>query len=209
MKNLILIGGGGHCKSVIEAVESTREYEIVGILERNIEESIKVLGYPVIGSDDLIPELVNAGNEFLITVGQLKDNSIRLSIYENLIKLGAKLATVIASSAVVSKHARVSDGSVVMHQCVVNAGVVVGENAILNTASVLEHDTQVGNHCHISTKAIVNADCIIADHCFIGSNTVINRGLVVGEGSIITSASLVTKNLTGNKRYQGIPVSGS
>ena len=82
-KNLILIGGGGHCKSVIEVAESVG-YNILGILDRPEEVGKKVLAYDVIGVDDDIPKYVN-NSAFIITVGQIKNPTFLLYVgYTNI-----------------------------------------------------------------------------------------------------------------------------
>ena len=80
------------------------------------------------------------------------------------------IATLVASTAHVSKYAVLGAGTVVMHQAFVNAGAVIGENVIINTFANIEHDAHIGNQCHISTGTMVNGDCVVGDNCFIGSN---------------------------------------
>ncbi|HQB08035.1 MAG TPA: acetyltransferase, partial [Rectinema sp.] len=38
MKDIILIGGGGHCRSVIDVIELGNEFRIIGIIDK--EENI-------------------------------------------------------------------------------------------------------------------------------------------------------------------------
>lgn len=71
---LILLGGGGHCKSVIDVAESAG-YTILGILDKPELVGTKVLDYEIIGTDDAIPQYVDKA-EFLITVGQIKSPAI-------------------------------------------------------------------------------------------------------------------------------------
>ena len=116
--NIILIGGGGHCVSVIDVIENDNKFNILGILDSNIKED-NVLGYQILGGDNLIPELVNENTYFLITVGQIKSYSSRKKIAKILIENKAKLATIISSIAYVSKHATIGEGSVIMNGAVV------------------------------------------------------------------------------------------
>ena len=112
-KPLILVGGG-HCKSVIDVAESAG-YTILGILDMPEMVGSSVLGYPVLGTDDDIPAYVDKA-EFVITVGHIKNNTVRKKIAERIEKAGGKLATIVASDAYVSKHATVGEGTVVMHE---------------------------------------------------------------------------------------------
>ena len=152
--NLVLIGGGGHCVSVIDIIENGNEFSILGILDSNIIEN-NILGYKILGGDDLIPELVNENTYFLITVGQIKSYSIRKNIAKTLIENNAKLATVISSLAYVSKHSQIEEGTIIMNHAVVNAKSKIGKNCIINTMANVEHGVSIGEFCHISTCAVV------------------------------------------------------
>lgn len=168
---LILIGGGGHCKSVIEVAESAG-YEIKGILDMPDEVGKEVLpGHKVIGTDDEIPQYVEEC-DFIITVGFIKNPALRIKLYNKVKAAGGRLATIIASTAHVSKYAELGEGTVIMHQVFVNAGAKIGDNCIINTFVNIEHDAEVGNQCHISTGTMVNGECKIGENCFIGSQSV-------------------------------------
>ena len=57
MKEIILIGGGGHCKSVIDVIEQESKYKIAGIIDKKELIGKDVLGYKIIGSDDDLADL--------------------------------------------------------------------------------------------------------------------------------------------------------
>ena len=202
-KNLILIGGGGHCKSVIEVAESAG-YTIVGILDRPEEVGKKVLAYEVIGVDDDITQYVDKA-EFVITVGFIKNPTLRIKLYNKILQAGGKLATLIASTAHVSKYAVLGAGTVVMHQAIVNAGAVIGDNTIINTFANIEHDAHIGNQCHISTGAMVNGDCVVGDNCFIGSQSVLANAISICPDVVIGAGSLVRKSIDKEGIYSGNP----
>ena len=202
-KNLILLGGGGHCKSVIEVAESA-DYNILGVLDRPEEVGKQVLDYKVIGTDDDIPQYVDKA-EFVITVGFIKNPAIRIKLYNKVKEVGGKLATIIASTARVSKYATIGEGTVVMHQAFVNAGAHIGANCIINTFCNIEHDAQIGDQCHISTGTMVNGDCKVGDRCFIGSQSVLANGIAIGEDIIVGAASFVRKSISAKGIYSGNP----
>ncbi|MCE3229922.1 MAG: acetyltransferase [Bacteroidetes bacterium] len=99
MKKLILIGGGGHCKSAIDVVETENKYTIAGILDINYRPGMQVCDYPVIGTDEAIVSLVKEDYEFIITLGQIKTAELRMKIFNHLKSLNAKIATVYNSYA--------------------------------------------------------------------------------------------------------------
>lgn len=203
MKPLILIGGGGHCKSVIEAAESQGR-EILGVLDMPENVGKSILAYKYIGTDDDIPQYVGKV-EFVITVGFIKNPTIRLNIYDKVRAVGGTLATIIASTAHVSKYAEVGTGTVIMHQAFVNAGAKIGENCIINTFCNVEHDAEIGNQCHISTGTMVNGDCKIGERVFVGSQSVLANGISICDDAIVGAGSLVRKSIKQKGNYSGNP----
>ena len=202
-KNLILVGGGGHCKSVIDVAESAG-YNILGILDMPEDVGKPVLNYKVIGTDDDIPLYVNKA-EFVITVGFIKNPATRIKLYNKVKEAGGKLATIIASTAHVSKYSTIGEGTVVMHQAFVNAGAHIGINCIINTFCNIEHDAIIGDQCHISTGTMVNGDCKVGDRCFIGSQCVLANGIEIGDDVIVGAASFVGQTIIKKGIYFGNP----
>lgn len=202
-KHLILIGGGGHCKSVIDVAESNG-YIIDGILDTKENAGKKVLKYSIIGTDDEISKFVKE-HLFIVTVGQIKDASLRIKLHKKIMDAGGKLATIIASTAHVSKYAKIGEGSVIMHQAVVNADCKIGKGCIINTFANIEHDVVIGDYCHISTGAMVNGNCNVGNHTFVGSQSVIVNGLSVCDDCIIGAGSVVSKTILKKGIYSGNP----
>ena len=201
---LILIGGGGHCKSVIEVAESTG-YEIKGILDIPDEVGKEVLpGHKVIGTDDEIPQYVEEC-DFIITVGFIKNPALRIKLYNKVKAAGGRLATIIASTAHVSKYAELGEGTVIMHHAFVNAGAKIGDNCIINTFVNIEHDAEVGNQCHISTGTMVNGECKIGENCFIGSQSVCANCIEIASDIIVGAGSVVRKSIRVKGIYAGNP----
>lgn len=201
---LILIGGGGHCKSVIEVAESAG-YEIKGILDMPDEVGKEVLpGHKVIGTDDEIPQYVEEC-DFIITVGFIKNPALRIKLYNKVKAAGGRLATIIASTAHVSKYAELGEGTVIMHQAFVNAGAKIGDNCIINTFVNIEHDAEVGNQCHISTGTMVNGECKIGENCFIGSQSVCANCMEIASDIIVGAGSVVRKSIRVKGIYAGNP----
>lgn len=202
-KPLILVGGGGHCKSVIEAAESAG-YSILGVLDVAENVGKNVLSYKIVGTDENIPVYVDKA-EFVITVGFIKNPTIRIKLYNKVKEAGGKFATVVASTAHVSKYAEIGEGTVVLHQAFVNADAKVGCNVILNNFVNIEHDAVIGDQCHISTGAMVNGECKVGKNCFIGSQSVLANCISVGDDIIVGAGSFVRKSISEKGIYSGNP----
>ena len=203
MKPLIFIGGGGHCKSVIEAAESAG-YRILGVLDLPEKVGKDILSAKVIGTDEDISTYVDKA-EFVVTVGFINNPAMRIELYNKVKEAGGRLATIIASTAYVSKYASIGEGTVVMHHAFVNAGAKVGCNVIINTFANIEHDAVVGDQCHIATGTIVNGNCKGGNNVFIGSQSVLSNGIVVGDDIVVGAGSLVRKSIQKKGTYFGNP----
>lgn len=203
MQSLILVGGGGHCKSTIEAIESQIEsFQIKGILDSN--SSGTVSGYSVIGSDELIPQLTKE-NAFVITVGSIKSTKIREKIASNIKAYNGSFPVIKASTSVISKRSEIGEGTVILHNATINADVVIGEQCIINTAANIEHDCKIGDFVHVSTGAMINGGCQIGNRCFVGSNSTIAQGVTVCDDVVIGAGSVVIKDIIEPGTYVGNP----
>ncbi|MBK0401704.1 acetyltransferase [Adhaeribacter sp. BT258] len=202
---ILLIGGGGNCKSVIEAIESEGKYQVAGIVDAPDRVGKLVLGYPIIGSDEDLPEFLKQVPNALITVGQLKSAASRIRIFDAIKAAGARLPVIVASTANVSKHALIGEGTVILHGALVNADAVVGVNNIINTGAIIEHDAVTGNHCHISTGAVLNGDCVVGNEVLIGSNAVLKQGIKIADKAVVGAGSIVLKDVDAGMVVVGNP----
>jgi sugar O-acyltransferase (sialic acid O-acetyltransferase NeuD family) len=190
-KKIILIGGGGHCKACIDVIESEGKYEIAGILDKPEKKNLLVLGYPVLGDDDLLRTLIKDAHVFLITLGQLKSPDRRIELFNTIRSLGGTVPYILSPRAYVSKYAELGEGTIVMHNAMINAGAKVGSNCIINTGAIIEHDAVIEDNCHISTGAIINGGAIIRKNTFFGSGAVSREHIVIHSNSFIKAHSLV------------------
>jgi len=191
MDGIILIGGGGHCRSVIDVIEQENKFQIAGVVDRQELLGTEVLGYKVIGSDNDLKELAGRYKYALITVGQIKSPDLRISLFALAKKAGFILPAIVSPRAYVSQHATLGEGTVIMHDALVNANAKIGRNCIINSKALIEHDSVIKDNCHVSTGAIINGGVEVEDNCFIGSNAVTSQSIRVGLGSFIKAGSLV------------------
>jgi sugar O-acyltransferase (sialic acid O-acetyltransferase NeuD family) len=195
MTALLLIGGGGHCRSVIDVIETGSTFSVRGIVQPLQDGALPVLGYPVLGDDAFLPALLDEGKDALVTIGQIKSASIRRHLYKLLRGLGARLPVVVSPLAHVSRHAELGGGSVVLHAAIINAAAQVGANAIINTFALLEHDVVVGDHCHVATGARINGGARVGDGSFIGSGAIIYQGVSIGNDCVVAAGAVVTRDV--------------
>lgn len=202
-KEIILVGGGGHCKSCIEVIESSGEYEIAGIVD--VEEKIgeEILNYKILGSDNDLKQLREKYNYAMVTIGQIKSAVVREKLFFKLKELNYNLPVIKASTAYVSQRTKIDEGSIIMHHAIVNADAEIGKNVIINSKALVEHDCKIGNHSHISTNSTINGSVLIGAFCFVGSNACINHRIEIIDNVVIGANSTVANNITEPGVYVG------
>ena len=191
MNPILIIGAGGHARSLIDLIETQGDWNIHGLIGLPEQMGSKLLSYPVIGSDNDLPAMHNICNAAVVAIGQLPNPALRQRIASQLKHLGFHCPVVISPHAVVSRHARLGSGSVVGHGAIVNAGADVGMHCTVNTRALIEHDAQIGDHCHLSTGALVNGGVQLGSGCFIGSGAIIREGLQIPAGTVISAGKRV------------------
>jgi sugar O-acyltransferase (sialic acid O-acetyltransferase NeuD family) len=193
---IILIGGGGHCKSCIDVIEQEGKYRIIGILDLPAMVGKSILEYEIIGTDNDLPVFLKTVDNYLITVGQIKSSEKRIALWEMVKKSGAKLPVIISPRAYVARSAKIGEGSIIMHHAVVNADANIGVNCIVNSKALIEHEALIGDFCHISTGAIINGQTKVGNQCFVGSNATVYNNISIVDDTIISAGSIITKDIT-------------
>jgi sugar O-acyltransferase (sialic acid O-acetyltransferase NeuD family) len=191
MNSIILIGGGGHCKSVIDVIEQEGQFEIAGIVDKTESLGFDILGYSVIGDDSDLDDLAKKYQYALVTVGQIKSPLLRMRLFELAAKSGFILPSIISPRAYISKYSMVGKGTVIMHDVFINANTQIGDNCIINSKALIEHDCSISNHCHISTNTTINGGVKVESGCFIGSGVTTKESIIIGENSFIKAGSLL------------------
>lgn len=193
-EKLVLIGGGGHCRSCIDVIEAEGRYSVEKIVDLPENFGQSVIGdYKINASDEDIKALSKSSYQFLITFGQITSAELRIKMFEHLMSLEADIATVISPLAHVSGYARIGKGSIIMHHALVNAGASIGRNCIINSKTLVEHDAVVEDHCHISTGSVVNGGAVIGANSFLGSNSMVKQYLEIKRGSVIGAGKAILK----------------
>lgn len=191
--DIILLGGGGHCKSCIDVIEQENKYNIIGILDKEELSGSNILGYEIIGTDDDLKKFAKNIYSYLITVGQIKSPQTRIALFNLVKSYKVKLPVIISPNAYVSRSAKIGEGSIIMHHALVNSDAIIGVNCIINSKALVEHDSGIGDHCHIATGSIVNGGVIIGAGSFLGSNVVTRQYISIPDNSIIQANTFLNK----------------
>lgn len=205
MKKIVLIGGGGHCISVLDCIISNNEYDEIVIVDSNLQVNSKIMNCPVVGDDSKLSDLKRIGFDYaFITVGSIKSTAIRRKLYKLALSLGFEFPIVCDHTASVSAYSSLGAGTFVGKNAVVNAKAEIGEHCIINTGSVIEHECSVGAFSHISVGSILCGNCSVGHDSFIGAGSTVIQGINIGSNVIIGAGSTVIRNITDNKVVSGL-----
>ena len=199
MNEIILIGAGGHARSCIDVIELSGLFKIAGLVEKGKLNNKENLGYPIIGTDDDLQNLREKYSHSLITVGQIKSPETRMRLYQLLKGMDYTLPIIISPRAYLSKHSQIGEGTIVMHDVMVNANARIGKNCIINNKVLIEHDVVIGDHCHISTGAVVNGEVSVGNGSFFGSGVVTKQSISIGNECVIGAGAVIKTDVESNQ----------
>lgn len=205
MESIILVGGGGHCKSIIDTIQSSNEFNIYGIVDLKENVGKKINNISIIDSDDNLYKYKGSIKNAFVCIGSVGDVSIRKRIYYTLIELGYNLPKIIDKTAVLAENVRIGDGTFIGKRAIVNSDSVIGENCIINSGAIIEHDCIVEDFVHVAPGAVICGGVHIGENSHIGANSTILQYKKVGENTIIGAGSVVTKNIAREKKAYGNP----
>ncbi|WP_337992987.1 acetyltransferase [Clostridium sp. 'White wine YQ'] len=206
MKKILLIGGGGHCKSVLDTLLELDEYHEIGIIDHKSKMGHNILNVKYLGDDDDLLNYYNGGYEYaFVTIGSIGNPEVRIKIFEKIKKIGFKVPNIIDKSAITSRFMVLGQGNYIGKKVVVNADTKIGNCCIINTASVIEHDCDIGDFVHLAPGSIVCGGVKIGNNTHIGANSTIIQYKTIGENVLIGAGSVIVKDITSEIKIFGNP----
>ena len=200
MRDIIIIGSGGHAASAIDVIESTNLFNIKGHIEKNQKNFNQKGDYPIIGEDKDLKNIRSHIKNAFIGIGQIKSSNLRKKLFKLLLELGFKLPKIISPYSYVSSKTSIGKGTILFHNVFVNSGVAIGNNCIINSKSLIEHDVEIMDNCHIAPGAILNGNVIIESGSFIGSGSIVKESIKIKKNSIIGAGVTVFKDTLPNSK---------
>jgi UDP-perosamine 4-acetyltransferase len=205
MKDVVLIGGGGHAKSVLDALSDDWLDRLAGYVA---PESGLIAGVTLfyLGTDAEAARLVAAGCDVVIAgVGGARSNTARQAVFELWKAAGAQFAFVCHATAVVSRTAVIGEGTVCLAQSTVGPGATIGANVIVNTSASVDHDCTIGAHVHIAPGATLCGSVQVGDGAFVGAGATIVPGVSIGAGATVAAGSTVVADVAAGQIVWGLP----
>lgn len=203
-RKLLLLGGGGHCRSVLDSALSLGLYSDIGIIIN--EKTDEVFGVPVVGSDqDLSVLFQNGWTDAFVTVGSVGNTAVRRRLYDMIKQIGFHIPSIVDNTAAVAREIQLGEGCFVGKKAVINTGSSLGRGSIINTGAIIEHDCFVGDFSHISPGAVLCGQVKIGHDTHVGAGSVIRQLISVGDNAMIGAGSVVLKDIPDGVTAYGTP----
>lgn len=197
-KKIIVIGGGGHAKVIIDAINKESVFTVKGIVDSAFPKGSIVHGVNVLGNDDVLQELYASGiRHAIIGIGTLGDYKAKHGVYKKLTAGGFTLPVVRHPSSVIAADVVIGAGTFIGAGVVITPGVVIGENVIVNTRASIDHDCRIGDFTHVSPGAILCGGVKVGCDVHIGAGAVVVQNIHLADKVFVKAASLVKKDIKG------------
>jgi sugar O-acyltransferase (sialic acid O-acetyltransferase NeuD family) len=191
-KPLVIYGGGGHGRSIIDIVRLLGKYEIVGIIDDELPPESEVMGVPVLGNADVLSSLRSKGVRAAINaVGGVGDVDTRIKIFDRLQEEGFECPAIIHPTATVETSARLSFGTQILPHAYVGTLAQTGFGVIINNGAIVSHDCQLGDYASLAPGAILAGEVRIGEAVQVGMGVTINLGLSLGERARVGNGAVV------------------
>ena len=202
MEQIIIIGKGGHARSIVDAIECEGKYQIAGyvINEEEIEEENN--DYPVIGKDENLQELYSKGIHYAaIGIGYLGKGSLRRKLYETLKQVGYSIPIICDPSAIISAKTKIEEGTFIGKGVIINAGTTIEKMCIINSGAIVEHDCYVEEFSHVAVGTVLCGGVHIGKDVFIGANATVIQEVKISNSCVIGAGEILKKNLSSKEVY--------
>ncbi|MDF2801702.1 MAG: sugar O-acyltransferase, sialic acid O-acetyltransferase NeuD family [Anaerocolumna sp.] len=204
--SILLIGGGGHAKSIIDSLKLHDNIEMIGIIDTKDKYGQVIDGIEIIGSDEDLEYYYTKGvKQAFISIGSIGSPQIRVKVYETIKKIGYNLPNVIDSSAIISNNITLGEGNYIGKGAILNTGIKVGNNCIINTGCIIEHGCMIDDFVHIAPGSTLCGEVQIGQKTHIGAGTVIIQSKRIGKESVIGAGSVVINDINEHVKAYGSP----
>lgn len=195
-EHLLVYGGGGHAKSVIDLVRLAGRFTIAGILDDNPDIGSEVMGVAVLGGSDLLPVLRERGLLYAVnTVGGIGRPAIRVDVFIRLREAGYEFPSLVHPRAFVEANAQLEPGAQVMAMAYVGSESRIGFGSIVNYGAIISHDCILGETVNISPGGTLAGNVTVGQRTQIGMRATVNLGVKVGCDVRIGNGATVKKDV--------------
>jgi UDP-perosamine 4-acetyltransferase len=203
---IVGLGAGTHAKSLLEAIRSAGEFEVVALVDDDpTRAGAEILGTTIAGPEGLAQARGQGVVQAFAGVGGVGSSAARKAVFARLLAEGFELPPIVHAAAIVSSSAEVGRGCQILAGAVVNADAELGENVIVNTGAIVEHDCRIGPHVHLGPGAIIAGLVSVDEDAQIGMGAVVIQAVRIGAGAMVAAGAVVVRDVAPGARVAGVP----
>lgn len=198
---VLIYGGGGCCKIVVDILKLTAIYIPAGILDRRKNELSSVSGIPVVADSSYETALgfFNRGYKRIINAVIFNGKKHgRKEPYEMLKSIGFQFINVIHKSAIIEQSARIGEGNLIAAGAIIGSDAIISNNCIVNAGAIISHDCIIGDSSHIASGAVLGGNVKVGENTLIGQGVSIFKDINIGKNVVIHNGTHVFNDVPDN-----------
>lgn len=194
--SIVIYGGGGHGKMVIDLLRARGGFRIIGLIDDGLERGSMIMGAPVLGNASVLPDLHSQGVRLAVnSVGGIGDIRVRIKIFERLADAGFACPAITHPTAYLDPSASLEAGSQVMAMAYVGSEAKLGFGCIVNTGAIISHDCRLESFTIISPGALLAGNVQVGEGALIGMGVTVNLGVKIGRGARLGNGATVKSDV--------------
>lgn len=202
MTDLVLLGGGGHARSLLAALRLGGE-RVRGYIAPSSTPTMSELAY--LGGDEQLETLSPDDVQVVNAVGMTGVSTTRRAVHVNAVRHGFTVARVVHPHAFIDPAARLGEGVQVLAGAIVNAAADIRDGALVNTGAIVEHDAVVEAHVHVAPGAILSGGVRVGEGAHVGLGARVIQGITIGSRSVVGAGAVVVRDVRPGATVVGVP----
>jgi len=198
-------GASGHAKSVVDALNSSQDIEIVGYLDDVYPERHGQLfeGKKILGGEEQLEILSEQENmAYILAFGHCMR---RIEVGEMLTRRGCNILSVIHPKAIIAPDVSIGVGAVILAGAIIDSECTIGDYSIINKGAIINHGSVIGEGTHVCPGVNIAGDTTIGKGCWLGIGATIIEKLEIGDHVFLGAGSVVTEDLPSGYLFYGNP----
>ena len=196
---ILVYGGGGHGKALIELLRAQAAYHIVGLVDDGKQRGEPVTGVPVLGGSEILAELYSQGVRLAANaVGGIGNIAARIAVFRRLAEAGFTCPALVHPTAYIEPSARLAPGVQVMPHAYVGSEAVIGYGALINTGAIVSHDCPSGSTPTSPRAPSWRERCRLASGRWWAWALTVNLHVQIGAGARIGNGATIKSDVPEN-----------